>query len=75
MADVIAPGVWWLHGTRGSNVFAIDAGGQLLLIDTGFASSADAIITELAQIAPGRRLDAILLTHSHVDHAGAAAAL
>lgn len=76
MADLLAPGIWWLHGTRGSNVYLVEAGdGELLLIDCGFGTSAAAIERELAIHAEGRPLSRILLTHSHLDHSGAAAAL
>lgn len=75
MADHIADGVWWLHGTRGSNVYAVEAGDHLLVVDTGFRNSLEAILAELEEIAPGRRLTRILLTHAHRDHSGAAAAL
>jgi len=75
VADRIAEGVWWLHGTRGSNVYAIEAGGELALVDTGFRDSLVPILAELESIAPGRRLHRILLTHAHRDHSGAAAAL
>lgn len=76
MADLVLPGAWWLRGTRGSNVFAVEAAdGQLALVDTGFGSSASAVLHEIEQLAAGRRLAAILLTHGHSDHAGAAAAL
>lgn len=72
MADLLAPGLWWLHGTRGSNVYLVEADdGQLALVDTGFASSGRAILAEVA--AQGRDLAAILLTHMHRDHSGAAA--
>lgn len=72
MADLLAPGLWWLHGTRGSNVYLVQADdGQLALVDTGFASSAPAILREIA--AHGGQLAAILLTHMHRDHSGAAA--
>ena len=48
MADLLAPGLWWLHGTRGSNVYLVESDdGQLALVDTGFSSSAEAIIGEL----------------------------
>lgn len=74
MADLLAPGLWWLHGTRGSNVYLVEADdGQLALVDTGFASSASAILDEVA--AHGGQLAAILLTHMHRDHSGAAAAV
>ena len=74
MADLLAPGLWWLHGTRGSNVYLVEADdGQLALVDTGFASSAAAILDEVA--AHGGRLSGILLTHMHRDHSGAAAAV
>jgi glyoxylase-like metal-dependent hydrolase (beta-lactamase superfamily II) len=73
VADEVVPGVWWLHKTRGSNVYLVEASdGRLLLIDTGFASSAAGIIAELDEIAPDRTVDQILLTHSHFDHSGAA---
>jgi glyoxylase-like metal-dependent hydrolase (beta-lactamase superfamily II) len=74
LADLLAPGLWWLHGTRGSNVYLVEADdGQLALVDTGFASSAGAILAGIH--AHGGRLSAILLTHRHRDHSGAAAAV
>ena len=76
MVERLADGLWWLHGTRGSNVFLVEADdGQLALVDCGFASSAAAIERELASLASGRPLSAILLTHRHSDHAGAAEAV
>lgn len=76
MADRVAPGAWWLHATSGSNVYLLEVeGGDLVLIDTGFGSSAPGIIAEVESLAPGRGVSLILLTHHHVDHAGAAAAL
>jgi glyoxylase-like metal-dependent hydrolase (beta-lactamase superfamily II) len=74
LADLLAPGLWWLHGTRGSNVYLVEADdGQLALVDTGFASSAKAILEEVR--AHSGQLAAILLTHRHTDHSGAAAAV
>ncbi|MBA4181197.1 MAG: hypothetical protein C0506_11465 [Anaerolinea sp.] len=76
VADLLAPGLWWLHGTRGSNVYLVEADdGQLALIDTGFASSADAIVAELNMLGLLPRLASILLTHMHLDHAGSAGRL
>jgi len=69
------PGVWWLHGTRGSNVYLVEAGTELVLIDTGFGDSARGIAREVEEVAPGRTVSKILLTHAHVDHAGAAGLL
>lgn len=74
MADLLAPGLWWLHGTRGSNVYLVEADdGRLALIDSGFGSSAAPVLAEVE--AQGRPLAAILLTHAHRDHSGAAAAV
>ncbi len=73
MADLIAPGVWWLHGTRGSNVYLVEAkDGRLAAVDTGFGSNVDAILDEIAVLGGGRPLSAILLTHDHYDHTGSA---
>jgi glyoxylase-like metal-dependent hydrolase (beta-lactamase superfamily II) len=73
-AEEPLPGVWWLTGTRGSNVFvvAIPSGG-VALVDAGFADSSPAILRALESI--GRPLEGILLTHRHRDHTGAAAAV
>jgi glyoxylase-like metal-dependent hydrolase (beta-lactamase superfamily II) len=55
-------------------VYLVEADdGQFALVDTGFASSATAIVDEVA--AHGGRLSAILLTHMHRDHSGSAAAV
>ena len=75
-ADLLAPGVWWLRGTRGANVYLVEADdGSLTLVDTGFRGSEDAILRAAAAVAPARRLGAILLTHEHFDHVGAAAGI
>lgn len=72
--EQVIPGVWWLHGTRGSNVFLVELpAGGLALVDTGFADSAPAILVAIEAL--GRPLEAILLTHRHRDHTGAAAAV
>lgn len=76
MVERVAPGIWWLHGTRGSNVFVVEAAdGRMALVDTGFASSAPAVIQELERAGLRERVDAILLTHVHADHSGAANAI
>ena len=75
MAEQMAPDVWWLHGSRGSNVFAIEGEAGLVLIDTGFASSLRGIVEDIDLLRRGGRVSHVLLTHAHVDHAGAAAAI
>jgi len=73
MADLIVPGVWWLHGTRGSNVYLVEAAdGRLAVVDTGFESNVDPILDEVALVGGGRPVSAILLTHDHYDHTGSA---
>lgn len=76
MAEQIAPGTWWLHSARGSNVYLIEAAdGRLALIDTGFGAGAGSVVAEVESVAGGRRLSHILLTHAHFDHIGAVAEL
>ena len=71
----IAPGVHWLP-TRAANVYFVQSGSAWVLIDTGLRSSAPAI-REAAKVlfGPDSRPQAILLTHPHGDHVGAAAEL
>ncbi len=72
--DPVLDGIWWLHSTRGSNVYLVEADDRsLALIDTGFSQSVPAILAQLDHFE--RPLAAILITHRHFDHAGGAAAL
>jgi glyoxylase-like metal-dependent hydrolase (beta-lactamase superfamily II) len=76
VADELLPGTWWLHGTRGCNVYlqrTLD--GAAVIVDTGFGSNAPAIAEQVRALGFEGRVQAILLTHRHVDHAGAAASL
>ncbi len=76
MSQAVTSDVWWLSGTRGSNVFlARTADARFALIDTGFASSADAVIREAERLGAAAGIAAVLLTHAHPDHCGAASAL
>ena len=64
-ADLVAPGTWWLRGTRGANVYLVEADdGSLVLVDTGFRGSEAAILRALDGVAPGKPLEAILLTEN-----------
>jgi glyoxylase-like metal-dependent hydrolase (beta-lactamase superfamily II) len=72
--DRIAPGVYQV--TKGVNAFIVDGDAGVTLIDSGLPKRHSAIIDGLK--AMGRSIEdvvSIVLTHSHVDHAGGAAAL
>ncbi len=76
MADEVATGVWWLAGTRGSNVFAIELPGQqLAIVDSGFPGQAEAIVREIRSLPGEVTPSLLLLTHGHPDHAGSAGEL
>ncbi|HJP40700.1 MAG TPA: MBL fold metallo-hydrolase [Dehalococcoidia bacterium] len=75
MAEQVADGVWWFHGTKGCNVYLVDCGGELIVVDPGFKENTRPVIRELEETAPGRTLSRIFLTHAHRDHAGAAGRL
>ncbi len=68
----LAPGVWAFIGYGSSNFGVIATQHGYLLIDTGDdLPGAKAAKAEIARLAPGS-LQAIILTHSHPDHRGAA---
>ena len=75
----IAAGVWLVTLGRGavaSNVSLVGSQSTWALIDAGWASRAAAIRTATeAVFGPGARPAAILLTHLHPDHSGAAGKL
>ncbi|MFI5622472.1 MBL fold metallo-hydrolase [Nocardioides sp. NPDC051685] len=74
-AREIAPGVICvgLRGRTQTNVYLVSAGAGWLLVDAGWAGDADRIEAGTKQaLGPGQRPEAILLTHVHPDHSGAA---
>ena len=55
------------------NVYLIDGGGELALVDTGDGPTNEAILENVAAAGfEPARITAILLTHAHSDHAAAA---
>lgn len=65
----------WIEG-RGSNIYLWTGEAALALFDTGMPGDVDAILNYITKI--GRtptQLNAILITHADIDHAGGAAAL
>lgn len=72
----IAPDVVWLplgRGWRAVNAYLVTAGEGPVLVDAGWKGDADAIAAGVAEAAGAEALPAaILLTHVHPDHSGAA---
>jgi glyoxylase-like metal-dependent hydrolase (beta-lactamase superfamily II) len=80
-ADRVMPGIWRLRlplpwpGVPHVNAFAIDAGGGVVLVDTGIHDPSALDELERALEGAGRRLEDIELlicTHAHTDHYGLA---
>ncbi|WP_310393476.1 MBL fold metallo-hydrolase [Hymenobacter sp.] len=76
--NTVAAGVTQLRIQRFVNVYFVETGtpGEWVLVDTGVPGSAKTIIAAADQLFyPGSHPEAILLTHGHLDHLGAAIAL
>lgn len=74
--DVVAitPSVWMLR-FEVVNAYVVRIGSGFALIDTGPLGSEGHILGALRAITPEPVLQQVVLTHSHKDHAGSAAAL
>lgn len=57
------------RGIIGGDCFLIKGNGVNILVDTGFAFCAEAAIKKIRAELKAEKLDYILLTHSHYDHA------
>jgi hydroxyacylglutathione hydrolase len=57
------------------HAYLLLSGSEAVLIDSGSGRQSDAVAERIDNALDGRRLVAIALTHSHVDHSGGAAAL
>jgi glyoxylase-like metal-dependent hydrolase (beta-lactamase superfamily II) len=75
----IADGVVLITTGRGpmaSNLYLVRSGPAWAMVDCGWAGSAEPVRRAAAEVlGPGKTPDAILLTHIHPDHSGAAGAL
>ena len=72
MPDQIAADVWRL-GDRYVNYYLLRSAGKFVLIDSGLPAHRPQLDVALAAVGAGiDQLDAVVLTHSHPDHAGTA---
>lgn len=68
--------LYLMEGLRGANVYLLLGGEGLTLIDSGMAGNADRIAAQLEEAGYAlSQLQAIVLTHAHIDHVGSAAEL
>jgi glyoxylase-like metal-dependent hydrolase (beta-lactamase superfamily II) len=77
----VIPGVfqlsrWWDQADLGSNVYLIDAGDELTLIDAGYKGKELLIIERVRNLGYSpSRITTIIITHHHPDHIGGLAGL
>jgi glyoxylase-like metal-dependent hydrolase (beta-lactamase superfamily II) len=71
----LLPNLHWIQG-RASNIYLWRHEGSLIMVDTGMPGDARKIITYMADNGMGlAEVEAILVTHADIDHAGGAAEL
>jgi glyoxylase-like metal-dependent hydrolase (beta-lactamase superfamily II) len=70
----VTPTIHRLQAARGGNAYLVEAEDRSVLIDTGLASSREAVVAEL-EAARVPRITDVVLTHYDPDHVGGAAAV
>lgn len=69
----VVPNVFRLEGLQRSNVYLLQFGEKLALIDSGMAADAEQIVEEIQEGGhEPEQIQGILITHAHMDHAGSA---
>ncbi|MDD5313107.1 MAG: MBL fold metallo-hydrolase [Dehalococcoidia bacterium] len=77
----VVPGVYklsgpWDQADLGANVYLVAEGGELTLIDSGYAGKAVRILKRVHNLGfTAHRITHIIVTHNHPDHVGSLAAL
>ncbi len=67
---------WWDQADLGSNVYLIDAGGELTLVDAGFKGKEQLIAQRVRSLGYScSRIKTIIITHHHTDHTGGLAGM
>ncbi|AEC51479.1 hypothetical protein PNA2_0563 [Pyrococcus sp. NA2] len=72
MVEEVLPGIYRILDSF-VNVYLIDAGDHLILIDTGIESTCEKVEKAVNKI--GKPLRTIVITHGHLDHVGSLACL
>ena len=61
---------------RDCNVYVLDMGRELVLVDSGFGAAVDQMVEHIKGVGLDPfHISSVLLTHCHIDHAGGAATL